>query len=90
MNFFKHANSKYVSLLGQPKVKVKFFLSSLKLMKSPQTKFHAHTIRESQVIWSRKSQNSSLDQILSVGQTLLAEQFFVSLSIFYWNYDNRY
>jgi len=39
-------------------------------MKRPQTKFHAHTLRESQVIRSKKSQN------LSLGQTFLAAQFF--------------
>jgi len=39
-------------------------------MKRPQTKFHAHTIRESQVIRSKKSQN------LSLGQNFLAAQFF--------------
>jgi len=40
---------------GQPKVnKVKNFLPFLKFMKRPQTKFHAHTIRESQVIRSKK------------------------------------
>jgi len=37
----------------------------------------------------QKSQNFSLDQILSLGQTYLAEQFFVSSSIFYWNF-NKY
>jgi len=29
-------------------------------MKRPQTKFHAHTMRECQVIRSKKSQNLSL------------------------------
>jgi len=33
---------------------VKFFLPFLKLMKRPQTKFHAHIMRESQVIRSKK------------------------------------
>jgi len=41
--------------LGQTKVnKVKIFLPFLKFMKRPQTKFHAHTKRESQVIRSKK------------------------------------
>jgi len=36
-----------MSSLGQPKVnKGKIFLPILKLMKRPQTKFHAHTISE--------------------------------------------
>jgi len=44
----------FVSFLGQPKVnKVKFFLPFSKFMKRPQTKFHAHTTRESQVIRSK-------------------------------------
>jgi len=38
-------------------------------MKHPQTKFHAHTVRESQVIRSKKSQK------LSLGQNFLAAQF---------------
>ena len=41
--------------LGQPKVnEVKIFLLFLKFMKHPQTKFHAHSIKESQVIKSQK------------------------------------
>jgi len=41
--------------LGQPKVnEVKNFLPFLKFMKRPQTKFHAHTMREFQVIGSKK------------------------------------
>jgi len=39
-------------------------------MKRPQTKFNAHTMRESQVIRSKKSQN------LSLGQNFLAAEFF--------------
>ena len=62
--------------LGKPKVnKVKIFLPFSKLMKCPQTKFHAHTMRESQVLRSKKRQNSSLGQNLSLGQTFLAAQF---------------
>jgi len=40
-------------------------------MKRPQTKFHAHTMREFQVIRSKKSQN------LSLGQNFLAAEFFL-------------
>jgi len=39
-------------------------------MKRPQTKFHADTMRESQVIRSKKSQN------LSLGQNFIAAEFF--------------
>ena len=42
-------------------------------MKRPQTKFHVHTMRESQVIRSKKSQNLSLGENLS---TFFAAQFF--------------
>ena len=45
-------------------------------MKRPQTKFHAHTMRESQVIRWKKSQNISLGQNLSLGQIFFAAQFF--------------
>jgi len=45
-------------------------------MKRPQTKFHAHTLRESHVITSKKSQNLSSGQSLSLGQTFFAAQFF--------------
>jgi len=38
-------------LLRQPKVnQVKIFLPFLKFIKHPQTKFHIHTMRKSQVI----------------------------------------
>jgi len=64
-------------LLGQPKVsKVKIFLPFLKFMKRPQTKFHVHTMRVSQLIRS-KSQNLPLGQNLSLGQILFAAQFFI-------------
>jgi len=44
-----------VSLLGQTEVnKVKNVLPFLKLLKCPKTKFHTHTMRESQVIRSKK------------------------------------
>jgi len=45
-------------------------------MKRPQTKFHVHTMKESQDIRSKKSQNLSLGRNLSLGQTFLAAQFF--------------
>jgi len=41
-------------------------------MKRPQTKFHARTMRVSQVIRSTKSQNLSLGQNLLLCQTFLA------------------
>jgi len=44
-------------------------------MKRPPTKFHAHTMRVSQVIRSKKSQNSSLGQNLLLGQTFVAAVF---------------
>jgi len=40
-------------LQGQPKVRN--FSALLKLVKRPQTKFHAHLMRESQVSRSKKS-----------------------------------
>jgi len=44
-----------MQLIGQPKVnKVNFFLPFSKFMKRAQTKFHAHTMRESQVVSSKK------------------------------------
>jgi len=45
-------------------------------MKRPQTKFKVHIMRESQVIWSKKSQNLLLGQNLSLGQIFLAAHFF--------------
>jgi len=47
-----------------------------------QTKFHAHTMRESQVIRSKKIQDLSLGHNLSLGQIFLAAEF-VSSSILY-------
>ena len=44
-------------------------------MKRPQTKFHAHTMRVSQVLRSKKSENLSLHQNLSLGQTFFAAVF---------------
>jgi len=44
-------------------------------MKLPQTKFHGHTMSDSQFIRSKKSQN------LSLGQTYLAAQFFLVIDI---------
>jgi len=43
--------------VGQPKVnRVKNFLTLLKLMKRPQTRFHADTTRASEVLRSKKSE----------------------------------
>jgi len=50
-------------------------------MKCPQTKLHAHTTKESQVIRSKKSQNLSLGQKLSLDRTFLAAQFFFFIGI---------
>jgi len=50
-------------------------------VKRPQTKFHANTMRESQVIRSNKSQNLSLGQSLSLGQIFLATVFFLFANI---------
>jgi len=71
-----------MSSLGQPKVnKIKIFLPFLKLMKRPQTQFHAHIMREYQVIRSKKSQNLLLGENLSLGQTFLATRFFLFIEI---------
>jgi len=71
-------------LLGQPKViKVKIILSFLKLIKRSQTIFHAHTMRVSQVIRSKKSN-------FIVGSNFSCSIVFYDLSMFYWNYNNRY
>ena len=45
-------------------------------MKRPQTKFHSDTTSNAQVIRSKKSQNLSLGQNSSLGQTFLAAVFF--------------
>jgi len=45
-------------------------------MKRPQIKFHAHTMKGSQVIRSKKSQNVSLGQNLSLGQNFLSAELF--------------
>jgi len=66
-------------LIGQPKVnKVKTFLPFSKFMKRPQTKFHAHTMSESQAIRS-KNQNLSLGQNLSF--FFLTTQFYLFIDI---------
>ena len=57
--------------------KVKIFLPFLKFTKRPNTKFHAHTMRVSQVIKLKKSQNLLLGQNLSLDQTFFAAQFFL-------------
>ena len=45
-------------------------------MKCPQTKFQAHTVSEYQVFRSKRCQNFSLGQNLSLGKTFLASPFF--------------
>jgi len=41
-------------------------------MKHPQTKFHTHTMREYQIINSKKGQNLPLGQNLLLDQSFLA------------------
>jgi len=79
--FILHAESlshmHYALCIGEPNVnKVKNFLLFLKFMKRPQTKFHVHTMRESHVVRSKKSQNLSFGQSLSLGQYFLAAQLY--------------
>jgi len=50
-------------------------------MKRPQTKFHTHTMRGSQVNRSKRSQNLSLGQNVSLGQNFLAAQFSLFIDI---------
>jgi len=57
-------------------------------MKRPQTKCHADTMSNSQIIRSKKSKFIVM-QNSSFGQTFLAAQFFLC-SIFCWNYTKRY
>jgi len=52
-------------------------------MKRSQTKFHAHPMRESQVLRSKKVKIHHWVKIF------LQHSFFSS-SIFYWNYNNWY
>jgi len=53
-------------------------------MKRPQTTFHTHTMRESQVNRSKKSQ-------FIIRSKVFPAVFLVnSSSILYWNYNNRY
>ena len=58
------------------------FLPFWKFLKCPQTKFHAHTMRESQVIRSKKSK--------FIIRSKFSWSSFFSSSILYWNYNNRY
>jgi len=58
-------------------------------MKRPQTKFHAHAMKESWVIKSKKVKISHYRSKVIVGSKFSCKSFF-SLSISYWNYDNRY
>jgi len=62
-------HTEHIFSVGQPKVnKIKIFLPFWKFMKRPQTEFHAHTMRESQVIRSN----------LSFCQIFLQQSFFSS------------
>jgi len=58
-------------------------------MKRPQTKCHSHTMRKSQVIRSKKS-TVIIRSKLIVGSNFSCSTIFFYLSIFYWNYNNRY
>jgi len=59
-------------------------------MKRPQTKFHAHTMRESQFIRSKKGK-FIIRQKFIVRSNFFAAQFFsLKISICYWNCNNRY
>jgi len=46
-------------------------------MKRPQTKFHAHTMRESQVIRSKKRSKFVIRTKFFLGQTIFAAQIFL-------------
>jgi len=72
-----------VSSVRQPKVnEAKNFLLCLKFMKHPQTKFHAHTMREPQVIKSKKSKFIIRVKVI-VGSKFSCSSFF-SLLIICW------
>jgi len=58
-------------------------------MKRPKHKFHAHTMRESQVIKSKKVTIYHKVKIYRWVK-ISCTTFFFSLSIFYWNYNNWY
>ena len=80
----------HCSLLRQSKVnKVKFYLPFSKFVKHPWTKLYADTMSDAKAIRSKRSQNLSLSQGLSLGQNFLQHSFF-SLLIFYLSYNNRY
>ena len=67
-------------ITGQPKVKkVKNFLPFLKHMKRPQTKFHTHTMKESQVIRSKKVKIYHWVKIYPLGQLFMQHSFFLNL-----------
>jgi len=84
-NIFNVCPTHYL-FLKKPKFnKVKFFLPFLKFMKRPQTKFHAHTKREVQVIRSKKSKFIIRSKFI-VGSKVSCSTIFFSSSIFYWNY----
>jgi len=58
-------------------------------MKRLQTKVHADTMSDSKVIWSKKCQNLSLGQNLSLRQLFLRNSCFPLINI-YWSYYNWY
>jgi len=58
-------------------------------MKRPQTKLHVHTMRESQVIRSKKSKSIIRSKFI-VGSKFSCSRVFFSSSILYWSYNNRY
>jgi len=58
-------------------------------MKRSRTKFHAHTMRESQVIRSKKSK-FIIRLKLIVWSNFFCSTVFFSLSMFSWNYTRRY
>jgi len=75
VNFLSNANFTKLSSAGQLKVnKVKNYLPFQKLMKRPQTKFHADTMSHSKDM-SKKSQD------LSLGLNFLAAKFFLVIDI---------
>jgi len=58
-------------------------------MKRPQTKFHVHTMKESQVIRSKKSKFIIRSKFI-FGSKFSCRRVFFSSSILYWNYNNSY
>jgi len=58
-------------------------------MKRTHTKFHTHNMTESQVVRSKKSQFIIRSKFI-IESNFSCNAVFFSLSIFYWNYNNRY